>query len=234
MIEQTLRDFGQMGARMIPRVILHTAVSADGRTTGFAPDIGVYYSLAQKWREDATLTGADTILAAQEAASSDDPGETAQAHEPGDTRPLLAVVDSRGRVRCWRALREAGLWRRMIALVSESTPREYLDYLAERHVEAIAAGEQRVDLRSALGELAARHGTRTVRADSGGTLNAALLAAGLVSEVSLLVHPVLVGGSAAHTAVHCTEPLLQPATMSLAAAEQLEGGLLWIRYESEK
>jgi 2,5-diamino-6-(ribosylamino)-4(3H)-pyrimidinone 5'-phosphate reductase len=33
-----------------------------------------------------------------------------------------------------------------------------------------------------------------VRVDSGGTLNAALLRAGLVDELHLLVHPTLVGG----------------------------------------
>jgi 2,5-diamino-6-(ribosylamino)-4(3H)-pyrimidinone 5'-phosphate reductase len=218
---------------MLPRVILHTAVSADGRTTGFAPDIGMYYSLAQKWREDATLTGADTILAAPEGTAADDPPGTAPANEPGDARPLLAVADSRGRVRCWKALREAGLWRHMIALVSQSTPREYLDYLAARHVEAIAAGDGRVDLRAALAQLAARHGVRTVRADSGGTLNAALLAAGVVSEVSLLVHPVLVGGAGARTAVHSPSPFAAPLQMQVAGVEQLEGGLLWLRYGME-
>ena len=35
---------------------------------------------------------------------------------------------------------------------------------------------------------------RNVRVDSGGALNGALLRAGLVDEVSLLVHPRIVGG----------------------------------------
>ncbi|MQA97669.1 MAG: hypothetical protein GEV11_24725, partial [Streptosporangiales bacterium] len=54
-----------MSAR--PYVVVHVAVSLDGATVGFQPDVALFYRLAGTWREDVTLAGADTILA-QEAA----------------------------------------------------------------------------------------------------------------------------------------------------------------------
>ncbi len=50
---------------MKPRVILHNAVSLDGRIEGFLPDLGLYYQLAAGFREEATLIGSETILKAE-------------------------------------------------------------------------------------------------------------------------------------------------------------------------
>jgi 2,5-diamino-6-(ribosylamino)-4(3H)-pyrimidinone 5'-phosphate reductase len=49
-----------------PYVVVHSAVSLDGATTGFDIDLQRYYSYAGSFREDVTLTGADTILAQEE------------------------------------------------------------------------------------------------------------------------------------------------------------------------
>jgi hypothetical protein len=70
-----------------PYVVAHVAVSLDGATTGFQPDVARFYRLARIWDEDATLAGADTILA-QEAALVDAPRPG-----PAEDGPLLAVVD---------------------------------------------------------------------------------------------------------------------------------------------
>ena len=51
---------------MIPRVIIHNAVSVDGRIDNFDVDMGLYYELAKTWKEDATLVGSITILKAEE------------------------------------------------------------------------------------------------------------------------------------------------------------------------
>ena len=60
--------------------------------------------------------GADTILAQEEAlAGAPRPG-------PTDGAPLLAVVDSRGRVSEWEALRDCGHWSDVVALRAAETP----------------------------------------------------------------------------------------------------------------
>jgi 2,5-diamino-6-(ribosylamino)-4(3H)-pyrimidinone 5'-phosphate reductase len=195
-----------------PRVIVHVAVSLDGATGGFAPDVAKFYELAATWGEDLTLAGADTILAQEQAlASAPRPG-------PAPDGPLLAVVDGRARVTAWEALRDCGHWSEVVALRAGST--------AGGEVEEIVAGADRVDLAGALAALAARRGLRTARVDSGGVLNGALLHAGLVDELSLLVHPVVSGDQRLWYG-----PAPPPAlTLEPLAAESLEAGLVWLRY----
>jgi len=214
---------------MKPRVIIHNAVSLDGKATGFEVDMGRYYALVPTWKEDATLCGSGTILAAPEGRVKEkDEDVPDRRADPKDRRPLLVVADSRGRVRCWSMLLGAGYWRDGVALCSWRTPDRHRDYLRKRGVSRIVAGEDRVDLKKALATLRTRYNIRTIRVDSGGTLNAALLRAGLVDELSLLVHPVLAGTSA--------RPLFADArplkgSFRLFHNERLPGGLVWLRYK---
>lgn len=46
---------------MLPRVFLHNSISLDGRIDGFPADLGQFYELAARRKEDAILEGADTI-----------------------------------------------------------------------------------------------------------------------------------------------------------------------------
>jgi 2,5-diamino-6-(ribosylamino)-4(3H)-pyrimidinone 5'-phosphate reductase len=49
---------------MLPRVVVHNEISVDGRMDRLDVDMGRFYRLAATWKEDVTLVGADTILAA--------------------------------------------------------------------------------------------------------------------------------------------------------------------------
>ena len=216
---------------MLPRIIIHSAVSIDGRLDGFAVDLGVYYGLAARWHEDATLAGAGTVLRATQNESPDQtPCQDRASRELADTRPLLLVPDSRGRVRTWQAMRRAGYWRDCVALVLQGTPAEYLEYLRSQRVRALVKGEDHVDMRAALEELAENFGVRTVRVDSGGTLIGVLLRAGLVDEISLLVHPVLAGGASGSWLFAPDNGNDRAIQATLEGVEQLDHGLVWLRY----
>ncbi len=220
---------------MLPRVVLHNAVSLDGHNDGFPVDMGQFYGVAARWKENATLVGSETILKGTEAIGVPPEDETAfepPVRNPRDKRPLLAIADSGGRVRCWHMLRQAPYWRDCVALCSRKTPRDYLDYLKKRHIHALIVGEKHVDLRQALRRLNTRFGVKVVRVDAGGTLNGLLLQAGLVNEISLVVHPVLVGGTTPHPFVSGPDLVSPQAGISLrlSRAEKLKGGLLWLRY----
>jgi len=213
---------------MRPRVIIHNAVSLDGKVTGFEVNLARYYALVPTWKEDATLCGSGTVLAAPEGRVKEKDGDVpARKPDPKDKRPLLVVADSRGRVRCWSMLLGAGYWRDGIALCVRQTPAKHIEYLRRRGVSRVVAGDKQVDLASALTLLYSRYHVRTVRADSGGTLNAALLRAGLVDELSLLVHPVL-AGTTARPLFADAKPL--KSTFRLFYSERLPGGLVWLRY----
>jgi 2,5-diamino-6-(ribosylamino)-4(3H)-pyrimidinone 5'-phosphate reductase len=200
-----------------PHVVVHVAISLDGATTGFAPDLGRFYELARTWREDVTLAGADTILA-QEGALA-----TAPRPGPAADGPLLAVVDGRARVREWEALRDCGHWSGVLALRAFATPAP-----AGRMPERVLfTGTARVDLAAALDALGEREGATVVRVDSGGALIGALLRGRLVDELSLLVHPCLAGlaSHAWHGPEHAPATGFEPI-----ATEPLDGGLVWLRY----
>jgi 2,5-diamino-6-(ribosylamino)-4(3H)-pyrimidinone 5'-phosphate reductase len=208
-----------------PRVIVHAAVSLDGRIDGFEADVGTYYDLIRIWDEDATLCGSETILAAAPEPDPPDADEPAASPDSSE-RPLLAVIDSRGRVRSWNGLLRAGHWGAGLAFCSRQTEREHLDYLERRGVDAVVAGETRVDLGRALEALSER-GVATVRVDAGPTLNGVALRAGVVDELSLLVHPVVtVEGRAFADRLDATRPL------RLIDAARRGEGLVWLRYEA--
>ena len=115
---------------MLPRIVLHNAVSVDGRIDWFTADIARYYELATYWKEDATLAGSDTLLQAYPEERIEPEDEEAYEHpkaRPEDTRPVLVVPDSRGRIRrLLPVIRHEPYWKETIILVSRNTPRSYL------------------------------------------------------------------------------------------------------------
>ncbi len=69
-----------------------------------------------------------------------------------------------------------------------------MGYLKHQGVKVLTAGKEHVDFGQVLGELNRQFKVKVIRVDSGGMLNTVLLRAGLVDELHLLVHPILVGG----------------------------------------
>jgi 2,5-diamino-6-(ribosylamino)-4(3H)-pyrimidinone 5'-phosphate reductase len=222
---------------VLPTVILHNAVSLDGRITGFMPDIELFYRLAGRWKEDATLVGSGTALSPMEEIPPELPADISPPQErPDDSHPLLVVADSRGRVHTWHYLRKQPYWRDWIALCAGSTSKDHLEYLERRSITHLVTGDEQVDLREALETLNTRFGVNVVRVDSGGTLNGALLRAGLVHELSLLVHPQLVGGTTAPPFFFAPELEGSHMTIScrLKHLERMSESTLWLVYEVAK
>jgi 2,5-diamino-6-(ribosylamino)-4(3H)-pyrimidinone 5'-phosphate reductase len=222
---------------MLPRVILHNAVSVDGRIDWFTADIGLFYELAQQWKEDATLVGCDTLLnAPDEIPDEGDMDVHPPEVEPDDSRPILIVPDSHGRLRSWHYWLSQPYWKCAVALCSTRTPEEYLQYLDQRHIKYLIAGDDHVDYRTALEELNSRFGIKCVRVDSGGTLNGVLLRDGLVSEISLLLHPGLVGGVTPMSFFRA--PDLESASgvvnLKLLHMEKVRDNIVWLKYEVVK
>ncbi|NYT20316.1 MAG: 5-amino-6-(5-phosphoribosylamino)uracil reductase [Methanomicrobiales archaeon] len=178
---------------MRPRVILSNAVSPNGSLTGYDVDYGVYYPVLLSYRPDAVLVGADTILAAPvEIPPEQDVDRIKRPVIPGETRPWLVAVDSKGRLSSvLHFYRRMEYTRDVIVLVSEKTPSRYIRFLEDRDYEYLITGKEHVDLQSALDMLSRGYAIRTLVSDTGGTLDTALLSAGLVDEISLVVAPVL-------------------------------------------
>ncbi len=219
---------------MLPRVVMHNVMSVDGRLDFVPADIELYYELASRWKVNAILSGSGTIMAAADhmpAPSGDEPDER-RSKDPRDRRPLLVVPDSRGRVRDWKPWLDQPYWRDVVVLCSEKTPGPYLRRLEKDSIDTVMAGKDRIDMRRALEELSSKYAVRNIRLDSGGTLNGVLLRAGLVDEVSVLVHPALVGGTSPSSVF--TAPDLSSASgvvnLKIKHVEKLRSGYVWLRY----
>lgn len=131
-------------------------------------------------RHGAVLVGTNTVLV-------DDPA--LRSHVIPGVEAVRVTVDPAGRIP-----REArffdGSARTLVGVVS-GTPRSYVGWLEERGVEVIPCGDgPRCDLPALLEGLRER-GIVDVVCEGGGTLNGALLAAGLVDRVDLIVMPVV-------------------------------------------
>lgn len=210
-----------------PHVVLHSAISIDGCTTGFAADLGMFYEIAARWGEDATLAGADTILTA--LASQELEPEEGDPPDKGTAElPLLCVTDSLGRIDEWERVRAWPYWDDIIVLCSRATPHPYLVRLDDAGINYLICGETSVDLPEALAQLRSQYGIHMLRVESGGRLNAALIQQDLVDELSLLIHPI-VAGSKHHFLMHGSKDL--PTTRFVrVTVEERDAGLLWLLF----
>jgi 2,5-diamino-6-(ribosylamino)-4(3H)-pyrimidinone 5'-phosphate reductase len=219
--------------------------SVDGRIDHFAGDVGLYYELAAGIPQDAVLAGSSTFLAAAAAEgielTGEDPHPAAGASPaddaaPGaagpDAVPLLVMVDSRAQLTRFAWLTKLPYWRAVLVACSATTPSSHLELLARHGIDHVVVGADRVDLARLLDVLGSEHGIERVRVDSGGTLNGALLRAGLVDEISLLVAPYAVGGRSP-AAMFVADDLIDDAVtrLELSGVERLRGGVVWLRYE---
>jgi len=214
------------------RVTVHNLISVDGRLDGFTADLGLYYELAANVTHQAVLTGSGTMLAAAAREGIDLSGEDADRRPTAvdDPRPWLVIVDSRGRLTRLDWLRGQPYWRDVIVLVSSATAAAHRDQLRRHRIEHVVTGTGRVDLAAALRTLTERYGVTEVRVDAGAGLNTALLRAGLVDEISVVVAPYLVGAGAASPlrlvgVLDGTVPRLE-----LTRVEPLRDSHVWLRY----
>jgi len=221
---------------MLPWVIMCNVVSLDGRITGFNADSD-FYELASKLDFDAVLMGSNTLLAGFNAQ----PGELRKDDEvlnhrqidPEDQRPILVVPDSKGQIRIWNEVFKMPYVKDILVLCARSTPQEYLDFLDEQFIKYMIVGYQQVDLETALDELNLQFGVKSVRVDSGGILNGILLKQGLVDEVHVLIHPLLLGGSSSNS-IYQTQDLDGDEgviQLKINKFQKLKENIVWLQYE---
>lgn len=164
-------------------------------------------------RHDAVFVGTNTVCV-------DDPALTSHVLPGGSA--VRVTLDRTGKIP--RESRFFDGSARTIVGISEAAPHEYRKFLEERGVEAVVAGESRIDLRRFLDVLRER-GIREVVVEGGGTLNRALLSAGLVDRLYLMMIPaVLDAGS-----VNLFEGGGEISRFRLEAVERV-GDFLMVRY----
>jgi riboflavin-specific deaminase-like protein len=209
-------------------LLLNMVASADGHTTvegrsrgirGGPGDRELFHAL--RAHADAILVGTGTIRAEHYGAWIRDDRRWAMRRAAGLVAPPLgATMTRRGDVPWDVPLFAADATVIVYSGVDLTPP---ADVQADVQVVVI----EDLDPAAVVADLRAR-GARSILCEGGATLNAALLRAGHVDELELVVAPQLVGGTSALTAVHGP---LDADEIALEPVDVLEShGSLLIRY----
>lgn len=214
-----------------PYLVLNMVSSLDGRATidwrtkGLSTDVDRLLFHHLRTQADAVMVGAGT-------ARTERYGRMAKSDELRDKRereglardPLAVVVSGRLDLPADLPLFQEPEQKVLIATVSDAV----LPGLGGQ-VEYVRVGD---DLPLLMACLREEHGIRSVLCEGGPTLNSFLLAAGLVDELFLTLHPKLAGGAAALTIVAGRE-LVEPAELSLMSVAE-GGGDLFTRWRVQR
>jgi diaminohydroxyphosphoribosylaminopyrimidine deaminase / 5-amino-6-(5-phosphoribosylamino)uracil reductase len=185
-------SFNKFIVSRIPWVTLKTACTLDGKIatrTGDSKWISGELSRelvhTMRHRHQAIMVGVDTVIA-------DNPRLTTRLPVPG-IQPLRIVVDSKLRVPLdAHIIRERDA--KTLVITTQHASIEMSMKLNALGVEVMKCGEgPRVDLGLALAMLGERE-IGSILLEGGGTLNGAMLEAGLVDKVAVFIAPKIVGG----------------------------------------
>jgi len=219
---------------MLPKVIIHNSVSLDGSLTDFEPNMELHYQIAGKYKPDVHLIGSNTVKVGTELYGEGVPPEEAKDFEKpkrAESLPYWVIPDTEGALKgLLHTCRRFEFCKDVIVLVSEKTPKEYIEHLKERNYDYHVVGMKHVDLEKALELLSAKYRVKKVLTDTGRILGNLLLNQGLASEVSLLIHPIIVGNKSYSIFSNVSKNI----RLKLDKAEILDKGYVWLVYTVRK
>jgi len=216
---------------MLPKVIIHNSISLDGSLTNFEPNMELHYQIAGNYKPQVNLIGSNTVKVGLTLFEQKVPTEEAKDFEKparDKSLPYWAIIDTKGTLKgVLHAARRFEYCRDVAVMVSEETPKEYLDYLKERKYDHFVVGKSHADLKKTLEVLAAKYKAKTILTDTGKVLGNLLLDQSLASEISLLIHPIIVGANA----YHMFSNIIKTPKLKLIKEEKLNKGYVWLAYK---
>ncbi len=194
----------------------------------------LHYRIASMFKPDIHLIGSNTITTGIKLYGASIPPEAVsdfQKPKRSNTLPAWVVVDSKGKLEgLLHTCRQFEQCRDVIVLVSQTTPKQYIRYLDERQYDYHCVGKDCVDLRKTLDLLSKKYHVKTILTDTGRILGNLLLNQGFVDEISLLVHPVIVGKKS----YSMFNEIEKNHDVTVMKCERLEGQYVWLLYKIKK
>lgn len=211
---------------MISKVVIHNSVSLDGSLTDFDVNLPLHYQIAGSFNADMHLVGSNTAKIGIEMFLEKIPEETdADFKKPEKQGQLWAIPDTSGKLKgLLHVFRQSEYCQDVVILASQKTPEEYIQYLKERNYNYHVVGEDKCNLRQALELLNEEYKIKTILADSGAILSNLLIDQGLVSEISILIHPIIVGNKSYNMFSHIRDQL----KFNLIKQELLNEEFVWL------
>ncbi len=226
---------------MKPHIICHMASSIDGRilperwTPSGAHSHALYDELHGRLGGGSWLVGRVT---GQEFVKREAYPDRPEAKFPRtawlprtDAEAYGIVLDARGKI-AWGRSDVGG--DPIVVVLTKAVSDAHLAGLREDGVGYVFAGETDLDPHEVVATLAAELGIDRLLLEGGGHLNGGFLRAGLIDEISLMLVPAIDGASGAPAVFDgsgtSTSERLPIDTLALISHEDLDGGIVWLRY----
>lgn len=181
---------------MLPYIIIHNSISLDGSLINFEVNMDLHYKIAGKFKSDAHLIGSNTIKSGIELYGSAPPEERKDFNKPDRDKilPYWVIPDTKGTLKgLLHEVRRFEFCKDVVIFISKQTPKNYIDYLEKRDYDFHIVGEKQIDLERSLEILNEKYNVKIIMTDTGKILGNLLINKGFVGEISLLIHPLIVG-----------------------------------------
>jgi riboflavin biosynthesis pyrimidine reductase len=120
----------------------------------------------------------------------------------------------------------------IITVVTHTTPKEYLNYIQEKDISYIFAGENEVDFELVFQKLKQNFQIDTLALEGGGLLNGSVMAADLIDEISLLLTPLVLNRTSAPVVFERKgDEELDVKKYTLLEVKKMENDAVWLRYK---
>lgn len=238
---------------MKPKVICHIMASVDGHiqverwsdpadSMSKSEVLSVYSSIGQGLHTDAWTFGKNTLRsifpdrtdvifpkAGNDAANGGDVASGARSYkaERHSQRMFISFDPEADIVYTYSQLRGDDI----LAVLNAGVTTRYLDYLRSMNISYIVVPDI-ADMRSTLEAINETFGVKTISLQGGGVLDGAMLSAGVIDELSLVVYP---GIDCSSDSVSVFDKVAgdtaSKVSLQLIGVEQKSYGAVWMRYK---
>ena len=215
---------------MLPNIILHNSISVDGSLTDFNANMELHYQIGGKYKPDVHLIGSNTIKVGIETYGNATLEEKDDFIKPlrNEKLPYWVIIDTKGILQnLLHEVRRFEFCKDVVVLISKNTPNEYIEYLKKRDYYFHIIGKENIILKKSLEFLFDEYKVKTILTDCGKILGNLLLNQGLVNEISLLLHPVIVGDNSYNIFNNVNKKI----SLKLLKNEVFDKDLIWLSYK---
>jgi len=212
-------------------VVVNAAMSADGKLASrrreqLAISGSEDFDRVDQLRadSDAVMVGVGTVLADDPSLTVKDADRHGDRLDRGESKnPARVVADSRIRTPPEATVLDDAA--ETYLLTSEAAPTDFIEQMEEAGAYVLAAGEDRVDLTTALAKLEGE-GIDRLMVEGGGELIFSLFEAGLVDELRVYVGAKVLGGRDAPTLADGDGFVESFPELTLESVERVDDGAL--------
>ncbi len=122
----------------------------------------------------------------------------------------------------------------ILTVIGKNATADYLDKLEEWGISYLVMDDP-MDLRAVMESIAEHFGVKCISLQGGGIIDGAMLAEGLLDELSLVIYPGIDGLTTAPSIFeylgHAEERPAEGQALELMSVEQKSHGIVWLRYK---